>query len=73
MRVSKKTLEEIESALREYENEVELSNITSQPNLPPALREFRPNDCGENSRPVRGKTRSAGLNRVGAALQDPKL
>jgi len=28
MRVSKKTLEEIESALREYEKEVELSNLT---------------------------------------------
>jgi hypothetical protein len=28
MRVSKKALEEVESALREYEKEVELSNMT---------------------------------------------
>jgi hypothetical protein len=28
MRVSKKTLDEIEAALREYEKEVELSNMT---------------------------------------------
>jgi len=41
MRVSKKTLEQIEAALPSMKNEVELPNMPPETNLPSALRELR--------------------------------